>query len=82
MILQESVFITSLAGFVGLLLGAGLLELIRRYIPENDFFYNPEADIRIAVAATIVLILAGLMAGFYPSRRAARIKPIVALRDE
>ncbi len=82
MILQESVFITSLAGFVGLLLGTGLLELIRRYIPENDFFYNPEADIRIAVAATIVLIIAGLLAGFYPSRRAARIKPIVALRDE
>ena len=82
MILQESVFITSLAGFVGLLLGTGLLELIRRYIPENDFFYNPEADIRIAVAATILLIIAGLLAGFYPSRRAARIKPIVALRDE
>ena len=82
MILQKSVFITSLAGFVGLLLGTGLLELIRRYIPENDFFYNPEADIRIAVAATILLIIAGLLAGFYPSRRAARIKPIVALRDE
>jgi len=82
MILQESVFITALAGFVGLLLGTGLLELIRKYIPENDFFYNPEADIRIAVAATVLLIVAGLLAGFYPSRRAARIKPIVALRDE
>jgi putative ABC transport system permease protein len=82
MILQESVFITSLAGFMGLLLGTGLLELIRKYIPENDFFYNPEADIRIAVAATVLLIVAGLLAGFYPSRRAAMIKPVVALRDE
>ena len=82
MILQESVFITSLAGFIGLLLGTGLLELIRKYIPENDYFYNPEADIRIAVAATAVMIIAGLLAGFYPSRRAALIKPIVALRDE
>ena len=82
LILQESIFITSMAGFFGLLLGTGLLELARRYIPENEFFYNPEADIRIAVGATLLLIIAGLLAGFYPSRRAAKIKPIVALRDE
>ena len=82
LILQESIFITALAGFFGLLLGTGLLELIRRYIPENDFFYNPEADLRIAVGATLLLIIAGLLAGFYPARRAARIRPIVALRDE
>jgi len=82
LILQESIFITSVAGFFGLLLGTGLLELIRRYIPENDYFNNPEADIRIAVGATLLLIIAGLLAGFYPARRASKIRPIEALRDE
>lgn len=82
MIMQESILITSLSGFIGLLLGTGLLELIRTKMPANEYFYNPEADIRIAVTATLFLIAAGLLAGFFPARRAARIKPIVALRDE
>ncbi len=82
MIMQEAMLITSVSGFTGLLLGIGLLELIRTKMPANDYFYNPEADIRIAVSATLFLIAAGLLAGFFPARRAAGIKPIVALRDE
>ncbi len=82
MIMQEAVLITSVSGFTGLLLGTGLLELIRTKLPENQYFYNPEADLSIAVSATIFLIAAGLMAGFFPARKAAKIKPIVALRDE
>jgi putative ABC transport system permease protein len=82
MIMQEAVLITSASGFIGLLAGTGLLEFLRRVMPKNDYFYNPEASMTIAVSATILLIVAGLLAGFFPARKAAKIKPIVALRDE
>jgi putative ABC transport system permease protein len=45
-------------------------------------FGKPEVDLGIAVAATCVLISAGALAGFFPARQAARVNPIVALRDE
>ena len=51
-------------------------------MPKNNYFYNPEANMTIAVSATVLLIVAGLLAGFFPARKAAKIKPIVALRDE
>lgn len=82
MIMQEAVLITSTSGFIGLLSGTGLLEFIRKNLPKNNYFYNPEADMTIAVSATVLLIAAGLLAGFFPARKAAKIKPIVALRDE
>ncbi len=80
LILFESVVITTFAGYIGLVLGVGLLELISGI--EATFFANPSADFGIAVSATILLILAGTIAGFVPARRAAKIKPIEALRDE
>ncbi|MFC1494004.1 ABC transporter permease [Thermodesulfobacteriota bacterium] len=82
MIMQEAVLITSASGFIGLLTGIGFLELIRENLPKNEYFYNPEADITVAISATVLLIVAGILAGFFPARRAAKIKPIVALRDE
>jgi putative ABC transport system permease protein len=81
LILMESILITGFAGYIGLVLGVGLLELISPYI-QSDFFTNPEADFRIAVSATILLILSGALAGFVPARKASSIKPIEALRDE
>lgn len=82
MILQESIYITAIAGYTGLVLGVGLLELISKNMPETPFFRNPEVDFKTAIYATVVLIIAGALAGFIPSRNAAKIKPIVALRDE
>lgn len=82
LILQESVLITGFAGYIGLVLGIGVLELISKYMPPSDFFRNPEADFMLAVSATILLIVAGTLAGFVPARRAAAIKPVDALRDE
>lgn len=82
MIIQEAILITSTSGFIGLLLGTALLEILRNKFTDNRYFYNPEADIMIAIGATILLIVAGLLAGFFPAQRAARIKPTVALRDE
>ena len=83
LVLQESIFITAFAGYIGLVAGVGLLELIKPFFAEaQNFFMNPEVDIRIALTATGILIIAGALAGFIPARKAARIKPIIALRDE
>ncbi len=81
LIMQEAIFITALAGYIGLVLGVGLLELINPHI-QTEFFRNPEVNLRVAITATLVLVLSGMLAGFIPARRAARIKPVEALRDE
>jgi putative ABC transport system permease protein len=81
-ILQEAVVLTAAAGYLGLVAGVALLELISSAVPKNEMFHHPEVDIRIAVAATCVLVAAGTVAGFFPARAAARVNPIVALRDE
>jgi putative ABC transport system permease protein len=81
MILQESIFITSIAGLIGLFLGVGLLEVAAPYI-QNDFINNPTVDFTTSITTVIILVVAGAIAGFIPARRAANIKPIEALRDE
>ncbi|RLD34717.1 MAG: ABC transporter permease, partial [Bacteroidetes bacterium] len=56
LILQESILITSFAGYVGLVLGVGLLELLSGLLPETDYFANPEVNMQVAIAATLILI--------------------------
>ncbi|ACY16022.1 ABC transporter permease [Haliangium ochraceum] len=80
-ILQESIFLTAVAGYLGLLAGIGLVELFRRYAPALDSLRDPEVDLGVALAATLILIVAGGIAGYFPARRAARVDPVVALRD-
>lgn len=82
LVLQESILITAFAGYLGLVGGVGLLELIAKNLPTTDYFSNPEININVALGATAILILAGAIAGFVPARKAAAVKPIVALRDE
>jgi len=82
LIMQEAIVITSFAGYIGLVLGVGLLELVSKKMPPSEFFKNPEADFTLAVMATVVLIIAGAVAGFFPAMRAAKIRPVEALRDE
>jgi putative ABC transport system permease protein len=82
LILQEAIVITGFAGYVGLVLGIGLLELVSKNMPPSDFFRNPEADFSVAIGATILLIFAGAIAGFVPAMKAARVRPVDALRDE
>lgn len=81
MILHESIFVTAIAGFVGLLLGMVLLEFVGPLV-ETDFIANPSVNFQIAISTVIILIVAGAISGFFPAWRAARIKPIIALRDE
>jgi putative ABC transport system permease protein len=83
LILQESIIITAFAGYVGLVAGVGLLEFISPFFSSGDFYFrNPEVNINIALSATILLIVAGAVAGFVPARKAAGIRPVEALKDE
>ncbi|MCZ6595325.1 MAG: ABC transporter permease [Bacteroidetes bacterium] len=81
MILHESIFITTVAGFLGLIVSMGLLEIVGPNI-EVDYIVNPSVDFNVALTTVFVLIIAGALAGFFPAWRAARIKPIEALREE
>jgi putative ABC transport system permease protein len=81
MILSEALFLTSCAGYVGLTAGVALVELVRRHLPENDYLRNPNLDVRVALSATLLLIGAGALAGLLPALAAARVRPIVAMRE-
>ncbi len=81
MILQESVFITTISGYLGLFLGIVVLKNIGLKL-EDYFIKDPFIDFSTALAATVVLIIFGAVAGYIPAKRASSIKPIVALRDE
>ncbi|OBX23828.1 MULTISPECIES: ABC transporter permease [Bizionia] len=80
-ILIESILITAIAGYVGLLLGVGVLELAAPTL-ETYFIKDPSVQPSLIIAATITLILAGAIAGYLPAKKASEIKPIVALRDD
>lgn len=81
MIMLESVFVTAIAGYLGLLTGVFALRAIGDSL-EKYFIINPSVETYVVVGATIVLVIAGTIAGYIPAKRAARIKPIVALNDE
>ncbi|MDW3196508.1 MAG: ABC transporter permease [Cytophagales bacterium] len=86
LILQESVFITSVAGYMGLFLGVLLLESVN-YLLESmgadiEFFNRPEIDFQAAIIALIILVVSGALAGLVPALRAAHVKPIEALNAE
>lgn len=80
-ILLESVFITTVSGFIGMLIGVAILSTMGDKL-KDYFITNPYIDLGMAIFATVILIIFGAIAGYVPARRAARIKPIVALRDE
>lgn len=80
-ILLESVFITTISGFVGMMIGVAVLGSLGEKL-KDYFITNPYIDMVMAVSATLVLILFGAIAGYIPAKRAADIKPIEALRDE
>ncbi|KQX12111.1 ABC transporter permease [Flavobacterium sp. Root420] len=81
MILHESIFITTIAGFSGLLASLLLLEFVGPMV-QSEYFQHPEVDFSVALTTLALLVFAGALAGFFPAYRAAKIKPIVALRDE
>lgn len=80
-ILIESVVVTTLAGYVGLLAGVGILEWASPSL-KTYFITDPSVSRSLVIAATITLISAGALAGYIPAKKASKIKPIVALRDD
>ena len=81
MIMMESIFVTAIAGYAGLLIGVFTLKAMGKSL-EKYFILNPSVETYVVVGATIILIIAGTIAGYIPAKRAASIKPIVALNDE
>ncbi len=81
MILTESIFITAVSGFLGMVGGIILLNSVDTGLMDY-FITRPGVNFSLAITATIVLIVFGVIAGYIPAKRAAQIKPIVALRDE
>ena len=82
LILQESILITALAGFTGLSVGWGILTGLNKIGIDSDFFKNPNVDFKIALASTLLIIIAGALAGFFPALKAAKIQPVEALRAD
>ena len=83
LVMKESILITAVAGYLGLVLGIFVLEGVAKALPaESEFFRNPHVDLRVAISATLLLVFAGAFAGFFPARRAASIQPVVALRED
>jgi putative ABC transport system permease protein len=85
-LLCESILVTSVAGYTGLITGVALLEgvaaILEKLNIQLPFFQQPEIDLNIALGALLLLIIAGVLAGLMPALRAARIMPIEAMRAE
>lgn len=81
-IITESVAITGLFGYIGIFLGILVMEGINAVLADVEFLSDARVDISIAIKVTIVLIVAGCMAGLFPALKALKVKPVEALRDE
>ena len=82
-ILSESIILTVIAGVLGLMFGVGLLSLVGVALSHGDqFFKDPQISFTVAIAALIILLIIGTLAGFIPANRAMNIKPIEAIREE
>jgi putative ABC transport system permease protein len=82
MVIEEALAITMVSGYVGLVAGVAAVELAQRLVPPSEFFKRPEIDLGVGLAATGVLVVAGMLAGAFPAKRAAQVNPITALRAE
>jgi putative ABC transport system permease protein len=86
MIIQESTFITLIAGYTGIFLGMFILAAVSYTIETlgltDMMFKNPEINWQTALAALVILVISGMMAGLIPARKAAKVNPIEALHAE
>lgn len=83
-ILMESLFLSCIAGFLGIIVGVWTLEGVNALLAgsEGGNFQNPGVDFKLVFSALVVLIIGGTLAGLLPAVRAVGISPVEALRDE
>jgi putative ABC transport system permease protein len=89
-IITESIIITAIFGYIGMMAGIGLTELVNYIMlqmaagnPDGPtIFKNPTVELSYVLISTAILIISGVIAGYMPARRAVRIKPIEAMREE
>ena len=85
-LLLESTLVTGIAGYLGLVIGVGLLELVafglRSTGAKLPYFVNPGVDFQLAITALALLVGVGVLAGLMPALRAARITPTEAMKSE
>ncbi len=85
MIVQEAIFLTSLAGYLGLLCGMGLIIAIQKIMEENEidaqYFKNPEVDMQMVLIALVILIISGGIAGLIPALQAVKVNPVEAMKS-
>lgn len=82
MVLTEAILTTLVFGVVGLLSGIVIVEVLSRMVTKLEYFHNPEVNLWVAMGALGVLVISGGLAGIFPARRAAMVRPVDALRDE
>lgn len=80
-ILIEAILITAIAGYIGLLIGFGVIKAVAPLL-EDYFIKDPGVSNGLVVGATMTLIIAGAIAGYIPAKKASKIKPIIALRND
>lgn len=86
LILKESILITMISGYLGLISGVVVIELINylmeRHNIQSAFFQNPQINFKAALLALALLVVSGVLAGLAPGHRAASVNPIEALKSE
>jgi len=81
LVVFESLVLTSIAGYLGLVAGVAVIEATSRLVGDGaEMFKNPEVSLAAALQTLVILILSGLLAGLFPARRAVQSTPVEALR--
>ena len=87
-IVMESLVITTIFGYIGMICGVGVMEIVNMIMESSggmsdpngmSVFVNPTVDISIVISATLVLIVSGVAAGFAPAWNSVKVKPIEAM---
>lgn len=81
-VISEGIAITTLFGYIGIVLGTAVAQMIAMALADQPFMKNPTVSLAIAFEVTVVLVVAGALAGLFPALKALKVKPVEALRDE